>query len=296
MASHRGQWGRRHVRERLNDRLANLDPLEFERVMADYYRGQGYDVEECGTGGTGRGFDGGIDLKLRRNGEYVVVQCKRHNAYQLTHNPVHELLGVAGTEGADRCILVNTGEFTPYALEVAAKNPKLELIDGRALRRMLPELAQPVEQVALPQTVEFSRSQSPQAPKGAWEDYSLSVPDAKPPPFRVTVQDSRRKLAADSMPAAWVTGAILFALLIVIRQCSAGGSTETRSVPVRPEVSAAQPPLPQTTRVQAAAMSVEQTQSPPRARPRSYTKDELLEQQRRADEAIRVIEATTPEM
>src|SRR5690606_39645914 len=102
------KWGAPPVRTRWDDRLANLDPLDFERVMAKYYREQGYHVEECGTGGTRRGFDGGIDLKLRRDGECTVVQCKRHNVYQLTHKPVHELLGVAGTAGADRCILVNT--------------------------------------------------------------------------------------------------------------------------------------------------------------------------------------------
>lgn len=296
MASHRGHWGRRHLRERQNDKLANLDPLEFERVMADYYRRQGYEVEECGTGGTGRGFDGGIDLKLRRDGEYTVVQCKRHNAYQLTHNPVHELLGVAGTEGAGRCILVNTGEFTRYAWDVAAKNPKLQLIDGSELRRMLPELARPVEENTAP-AMEVGDRQSGHAPLGGWEDYSLSNPNVKPPPFRVTVRDSRRERDADGWSAIWVTGAFIVILLIVLRQCSSNTSMQVRTAPVSPVQPAAQsrPPPRQAATVQP-ARSPSAEPPPAKPAPRRYTAEELREQQRRADEAIKVIEATTPEM
>jgi hypothetical protein len=130
----RSRWGRPRVQDRRDDALANLDPHEFERVVADYYRAQGYRVEHCARPGH---FDGGIDLKLFRGSEYVIVQCKRENALQVTHNVVHELLGVMLTEGADRAIVVNAGEFTRYARESAAKNPRIELIDGSALRAML---------------------------------------------------------------------------------------------------------------------------------------------------------------
>ncbi|WP_052100895.1 restriction endonuclease [Novilysobacter arseniciresistens] len=294
MTSRRGKWGARHVRTRRDDELANLDPLEFERVVADYYRKQGYDVEECGTGGTGRGFDGGIDLKLRGNGEYVVVQCKRHNAYQLTHNPVHELLGVAGTEGADRCILVNTGEYTRYAWEVAAKNSKLELIDGAELRRMLPELAQPVPGLSETGVVAGG---SPRMLSAGGKDYSLSIPNAKPTPFRKTVRDSRHNRDPDAVPAIWITGAIVLALVIAIRQCSGSGSLGDRPATGRTHVPVTQPqvPVPQAA-VGHAAVRADKASSRPPSTPRRYTREELREQQRRADEAIKVIEASTPEM
>lgn len=137
------RWRNRppRVRNRRDDALANLDPYEFERVVAEYYRRDGYKVEHCG--GSGR-FDGGIDLKMYRDGEYVIIQCKRENAYQVTHNVGHELLGVLLTEKADRALVVNTGEFTPYAIETAVREPRLELIDGDRLRQMLPEYAKPV--------------------------------------------------------------------------------------------------------------------------------------------------------
>lgn len=131
----RRRWGGRpRVQDRRDDALANLDPHDFERILADYYRQQGYRVEHCARPGF---FDGGIDLKLFRDGEYTIVQCKRHNALQVTHNVVHELLGVMVTEKADRAIVVNTGEFTRYARESAAKEPRIELVDGNKLRSML---------------------------------------------------------------------------------------------------------------------------------------------------------------
>ena len=105
--------------------------------MADHYRGHGWEVEHVGTGGSGSRFDGGIDLKLRRPNEYVVVQCKHWNAKQVPHNAVHELLGIMVNEGATGAILATSGEFTRYARESAAKGRHVQLIDGDALRAML---------------------------------------------------------------------------------------------------------------------------------------------------------------
>lgn len=164
------------VRNRRDDALANLDPYEFERVVADYYRRQGYRVDHCG--GRGR-FDGGIDLKMHRDDEYVIVQCKRENAHQVTHNVGHELLGVLLTEKADRAILVNTGEFTPYAIETAAREPRLELIDGDQLREMLPEYAE-----AVPET------------EDDLDRYSFSVPVEDRPPPREPMAMTRPKAPA----------------------------------------------------------------------------------------------------
>jgi len=46
---------------------------EFERLVAEYYRRQGYAVET----GSGGGADGGVDLRLFKDGRKAVVQCKR---------------------------------------------------------------------------------------------------------------------------------------------------------------------------------------------------------------------------
>ncbi len=136
-------YGLKNVRSRRADALTRVGWDRLEVLLADHYRGQGWDVEHVGTGGTRSRFDGGIDLKLRRADEYVVVQCKHWNAKQVPHNEVHQLLGIMVNEGATGAILATSGEFTRYARESAAKGGHVELIDGDALRTMLgplPEL------------------------------------------------------------------------------------------------------------------------------------------------------------
>ena len=137
--------GLKLVRNRRNDALSRVGWEEFEHLLADYYRRQGYAVEHVGTGATGHKFDGGVDLKLRKDDEFIIVQCKRCNAYKVPHNFVHELLGVMVNQGATGAILVNTGKFTRAAIEAATKQGHVQLIDGDDLRAMLgplPELAE----------------------------------------------------------------------------------------------------------------------------------------------------------
>lgn len=143
MAGRRDRRGLQPVENRRYDRLSQVSPSAFEQLIADRYRKLGYSVERVGHGGAH--FDGGIDLKLRRGGEFVVVQCKRENAYKVTHNVGHELLGVMCTQGATSAIVVNTGEFTPYARESARGDARLTLVDGDQLRQWFPELATPTE-------------------------------------------------------------------------------------------------------------------------------------------------------
>ncbi|HVI55842.1 MAG TPA: restriction endonuclease [Luteibacter sp.] len=133
--------GYKKVKFRHDDALANMPWDEFERLMARHYAVRGYRVDHSGTGAKASRFkfDGGIDLKLFRDDEYIVVQCKRENVFQVTHNVVHQLIGVMQTQRATRAIVVNTGEFSAAAMEAAAKFPQIQLIDGLELRRMLAE-------------------------------------------------------------------------------------------------------------------------------------------------------------
>ena len=98
--------GLKRVANRRNDALAQTHWAEVERLLVAYYRHAGYSVEHCGTAGNGRRFDGGVDLKLRRDNEYIVVQCKHWNAMKVTHNAVHQLLGIMINEGATGAIVV----------------------------------------------------------------------------------------------------------------------------------------------------------------------------------------------
>ena len=65
-------------RRRLLDTQTGLDSIaaigwrDFERLVGEAFRRQGYSVEETGLGGA----DGGIDLILRKDSRRTLVQCK----------------------------------------------------------------------------------------------------------------------------------------------------------------------------------------------------------------------------
>lgn len=159
----------KQVKQRRTDALSRVGWEEFEVLVADHYRALGFDAEHVGTAGTGRRFDGGIDLKLRRGDEFLIVQCKHWNARQVPHNPVHQLLGLlTTTRGATGAILITSGEFTPHALRSAAQNPAIQLIDGDAIRRLLGPL---------PPALLEEVSRDPLAPPAS------SGPPSLPPPL-----------------------------------------------------------------------------------------------------------------
>ncbi len=113
--------GLKDVRNRRDDSLSRVAWDQLEALFAIYYRGQDYRVEDCGTGATRQRFDGDIDLKLRKDGEYILVQCKHWNAKQVPHNEVQQLLGIMVNECATGAILVSSGEFTVAARQAADK-------------------------------------------------------------------------------------------------------------------------------------------------------------------------------
>src|SRR5690606_13499031 len=130
-------YGLKNVRNRRTDALARVAWDQLETMLAAYYRGQGYRVEHVGTGATTSRFDGGIDLKLRKDDAYVLVQCKHWNAQQVPHNEVHQLIGLMVNESATGAILVTSGEFTRAAIEAATRQGHVQLVDGDDLRAML---------------------------------------------------------------------------------------------------------------------------------------------------------------
>jgi restriction system protein len=131
------------VANRHNDALTRVGWDHLETLLSAYYRSEGYDVEHVGTGATGAKTDGGIDLKLRRSEQFVIVQCKHWNAMKVPHNAVHELLGLMVNHGATGAILANSGEFTKAAIEAATKLGHVQLIDGNELRMMLGPIREP---------------------------------------------------------------------------------------------------------------------------------------------------------
>jgi restriction system protein len=114
------------------DSLLGLPWKQFEDLVAEAYRREGYAVEET----LGGGADGGVDLILYRGGKTTVVQCKRWTGKPVRVEVVRELYGVMTHQRADAAKLVATTTFTADALNFA-RGKRIELIDKNALLKLL---------------------------------------------------------------------------------------------------------------------------------------------------------------
>jgi restriction system protein len=87
------------------------------------------------------GPDGGVDLRLRKNGQVVFVQCKHWKARSVGVKVVRELFGVMAAKKVKHGIVVTYGEFTPEARAFAKAN-SVALIDGPKLTQMIASVQQ----------------------------------------------------------------------------------------------------------------------------------------------------------
>jgi len=108
--------------------LRSLSWKDFEYIVSETYRRQGFNVEERGAGGA----DGGVDLVLRKEGRKTFVQCKRWRERSVGVSIVRELYGVMAAEGAEQGIVVTSGDFTAEAQNFA-RGKALNLIGGSHL-------------------------------------------------------------------------------------------------------------------------------------------------------------------
>ena len=72
------------------DALDGMSWQEFELLVGEAFRLQGFRVAETGSGGP----DGGVDLVLAKGTEKFLVQCKQWKAYKVGVDVVWELYGV----------------------------------------------------------------------------------------------------------------------------------------------------------------------------------------------------------
>jgi restriction system protein len=254
--------GLKNVKHRHDDALSRVGWADLERLLATYYREVGWWVEHAGTGGTGAKFDGGVDLRIRRDTEIVLVQCKHWNVKQVTHNAVHELLGVMINQGATGAILVSSGEFTRAAIEAAQRHGHVKLIDGVTLRGMLGPLPEG-EPASAPMSVSVSApgvdTARTHAPANAWF-WVVALISAIAFVGIVRAMLDRTADTAGELPPAAESARIVQPTIVIYEP-----------QPVVSEPIATPLPLPP-------------------------TKAEIRESQRKADEAMRLIEDTTPEM
>ncbi len=78
------------------DALDGMTWQQFERLIGEGFRLQGYRVVETGGGGA----DGGVDLVLNKDGEKYLFQCKQWRAVRVGVDVIRELYGVMAARGA----------------------------------------------------------------------------------------------------------------------------------------------------------------------------------------------------
>ncbi|MCD2339223.1 restriction endonuclease [Ideonella azotifigens] len=114
------------------DALNGMSWQQFERLVGEAFRLQGFNVQETGRGGP----DGGVDLVLRRSGEKHLVQCKQWKAYKVGVDVVRELYGVMAAQGAAGGFVVTSGHFSREA-EAFAEGRNVRLVDGLQLQGLI---------------------------------------------------------------------------------------------------------------------------------------------------------------
>lgn len=135
--------GKKFANRRLLDQQSGLDSIgelswqEFEELIGEAYRRQGYAVEHTGSDSG----DGGIDLLLRRDAKTTFVQCKHWKTWRVGVKEVRELRGIVASEGAHCGIVVTYGTFTDEAIAFARKNP-ITLVAGPELEQMIRSVQQ----------------------------------------------------------------------------------------------------------------------------------------------------------
>ncbi len=111
--------------------VSDMTWREFEMLIGEAYRRQGYSVYE-----TSPGPDGGVDLAMTKGGEKYIVQCKHWRAYKVGVPVVRELYGAMAARGAAGAMVVTSGAFTPEAKSFA-QGRNISLIDGKALDKLI---------------------------------------------------------------------------------------------------------------------------------------------------------------
>lgn len=114
------------------DALNGMSWREFEMLVSEAFRLQGYNVTEQG----GDGPDGGVDLVVRKGSEKFLVQCKQWKAFKVGVDVVRDLYGVMAAQGAAGGFVITSGSFSADA-QAFAEGRNVKLVDGPKLFGLL---------------------------------------------------------------------------------------------------------------------------------------------------------------
>jgi restriction system protein len=127
-------WRKRRLLDSQEDlgSIRSLSWREFEELVGEAYRRQGYTVTE----NRGAGPDGGIDLVLKKDGNTYLVQCKQWRSMKIGVKVLREMYGLMTAKHTSGVIIITSGIFTQEAKSFAAGKP-IDLVEGRQLADLI---------------------------------------------------------------------------------------------------------------------------------------------------------------
>jgi restriction system protein len=127
-------WRQRRLLDAQQDltSIRTLPWREFEALVAEAYRRQGYTVTHIG----GDGPDGGVDVILKKDSNCLMVQCKQWRADKVGVQVVREIFGVMTAQRAQGAVIITSGLFTQEAKTFARGKP-IDLVEGPRLADLI---------------------------------------------------------------------------------------------------------------------------------------------------------------
>lgn len=114
------------------DRLKGLSPKEFEEYIGNIYSKLGYSTSIVG----GRN-DGGVDVIAKKNGQKLLIQCKRYKSSTVSVHDVRDFYGAMANNLTDgKGVFITTNIFSSEAEKFAEGKP-IELLDGSRLLKLI---------------------------------------------------------------------------------------------------------------------------------------------------------------
>jgi len=136
--------------------IRSISWKEFEELVAEAYRRKGFTVIENHKAGA----DGGVDIRLKKDGQTHLVQCKQWKARKVGVSVVREMYGVMTAESASSVVVVTSGIFTQEAKNFADDKP-IDLVDGAQLESLIGQMQSSDKLVVMPPQANSHHTQCP---------------------------------------------------------------------------------------------------------------------------------------
>lgn len=114
----------------LIEQLKSLEPTEFEDVVAEYFKKEGFDVKQ-----TPPTRDRGKDIILKLGEQVYYVECKKYRDIKVTTEQIQKLVGACHPYNAQP-VFITTSDFNRFAVD-EARLSNVILINGERLVELM---------------------------------------------------------------------------------------------------------------------------------------------------------------